>query len=80
MRKDIDNLFEKQLEKQSKVNTAFNSMLKRKNILQSKIFKKRYERVNKHISGNVGKSANPFKCNPKSVFSEYINDPKMDIP
>jgi hypothetical protein len=55
-------------------------MLKRKNILQSKIFKKRYERVSKHISGNRGIGANPFKGNPKSVFSEYINDPKMDIP
>ena len=61
----------------------FTRFLRRKNILEAKLFKKKYERVAKHISGipKGGKHLNPFeKQAPVSVFSEQMHDPKMNIP
>jgi len=57
--------------------------LRRKNILETKLFKKKYERIAAHISGmpKSGGNLNPFdKPQPVSVFSEEIHDPKMNIP
>ena len=57
--------------------------LRRKNNLEAKLFKKKYERVAKHICGipNGEKRLNPFTAPYKpSVYAETIMDPKMDVP
>jgi hypothetical protein len=33
------------------VTTAYNAMLKRKTLLEAKLFKQKYEKINKHLSG-----------------------------
>jgi hypothetical protein len=53
--------------------------LRRKNIMETKVFKKKYEAVNQHISGipKLGRQDDEYK---PSVFSEQLSDPKMNIP
>jgi len=56
---------------------------KRKNIIEFKLTKLKFSRVAKYISGNPkGEgSLNPFTAPYKpSVYSENVQDPKMDIP
>lgn len=50
--------------------------------MEAKIFKKKYERIAKHMSGMPKDvSFNPFESSYKpSVFNEDIVDPKMNIP
>jgi hypothetical protein len=58
-------------------------MLKRKNLLEAKLFKRRYDKMQKHLTGMPGldASVNPFKRPYKpSVFSESINDSTQSIP
>jgi hypothetical protein len=65
------------------VTSEYNTMLKRKNLLEAKLFKKRYEKVQKHLNGvpNMDSSLNPFKRQYKpSIFNETMNDTKMDVP
>jgi hypothetical protein len=38
-------MFEKEISKYRSVNSSFNAMLKRKNLLEAKLFKKKYEKV-----------------------------------
>lgn len=48
-------------------------MLKRKNLLEAKLFKRRYEKMEKHLNGmpSMEKTMNPFnKVHTKSVFNE----------
>lgn len=52
--------------------------MKRKNILEAKLFIKKYERVAKHISGMPKLNLTPHY--QPSVFCENLLDPKMDIP
>lgn len=57
--------------------------LKKKSILEFNLFKKKYERISKHISGMPSSESqlNPFTRQYKpSVFSENTADPKMGIP
>ena len=58
-------------------------MLKRKNLLECKLFKKKYENVEAHLNGipNMEQYNNPFKRNHlPSIFNEHLSDNKMDIP
>lgn len=50
--------------------------------MEAKIFKKKYERIAKHMSGMPkDPHMNPFESLYKpSVFNEDIVDPKMNIP
>jgi hypothetical protein len=53
----------------------FHQFLRRKNILEAKIFKKKYERIAKHISGipKFDRGLSPFTAPYKpSVFSESV--------
>jgi hypothetical protein len=65
------------------ITSEYNAMLKRKNLLEAKLFKRRYEKMQKHLNGmpSLEKSMNPFNrpYNP-SVFSENALDDKMLIP
>lgn len=64
------------------VTSEYNAMLKRKNLLEAKLFKKRYEKVQKHLNGNhnLENSMNPFKRPYQaSIFNEKVTD-KMEIP
>lgn len=57
--------------------------LRKKNILETKLFKMKYSSMQKHIGGipNQEKHLNPFQKPLKpSVFTEMIMDPKMNIP
>ena len=57
--------------------------MRKKNNLEAKLFKKKYERIAKHISGipSGEKHLNPFTSPYKpSVYTETLMDPKMDIP
>ena len=57
--------------------------LRRKNILETKLFKMKYNSMQKHIGGipNQERHLNPFQKPMKpSVFTEMIMDPKMNIP
>mmetsp|Transcript_32530 Transcript_32530/g.49757 ORF Transcript_32530/g.49757 Transcript_32530/m.49757 type:complete len:102 (+) Transcript_32530:75-380(+) len=63
--------------------SEYSHYLRRKNNLETRLFKKKYERISKHISGTGRheKQANPFTRSYKpSVFNEQIMDPKMNIP
>ena len=79
---EINKLFQKEIEKFRGVSSQFNGMLKRKNILEAKLFKKRYEKVEKHLNRipNLDASFNPFKKSIQSVFIDEQKDPMMDIP
>jgi hypothetical protein len=80
---EIDKLFKLELEKMRGVTSEFNTMLKRKNLLEAKLFKRRYDKMQKHLTGMPGldASVNPFKIPYKpSVFSESINDSTQSIP
>jgi hypothetical protein len=48
---EINKLFAKEMTKYRGVTSEYNSMLKRKNLLEAKLFKKRYEKVQKHLNG-----------------------------
>lgn len=48
---EIDRMFLKEMTKYRRVTSEFNSMLKRKNLLEAKLFKKRYERTQKFLNG-----------------------------
>jgi hypothetical protein len=53
----------------------FHEYIKKKNILEAKLFKKKYERVAKHVSGmpKMDRHMNPFTSPYKaSVFAETI--------
>ena len=60
----------------------YNEFLRKKNNMEAKIFKKKYERISKHMSGMPKDLlSNPFDTSYKpSVFNEDIVDPKMNIP
>ena len=60
---EINKLFQKEMSKYRGVTSEFNSMLKRKNLLEAKLFKKRYEKVQKHLNGNPNfeLTLNPFR-------------------
>ena len=58
-------------------------MLKRKNLLEAKLFKKKYENIAKYLNGNSNLeiSMNPFRKPYKpSIFNENIFDNKMEVP
>lgn len=42
---EINRMFSKQMAKYRNVTSEYNTMLKRKNLLEAKLFKKRYEKV-----------------------------------
>jgi len=42
---EINKIFSKEMLKYRNVTSEYNSMLKRKNLLEAKLFKKRYEKV-----------------------------------
>lgn len=42
---EINKLFVKEMAKYRGVTSEFNAMLKRKNLLEGKLFKKRYEKI-----------------------------------
>lgn len=42
---EVDKMFTKEMSKYRGVTTEYNAMLKRKNLLEAKLFKKRYEKV-----------------------------------
>jgi hypothetical protein len=42
---EIDRLFDTEISKYRKVTSSYNAMLKRKNMLELKIFKKKYESI-----------------------------------
>ena len=76
-------MFSKEMSKYRGITSEYNSMLKRKNLLEAKLFKKRYEKVQKHLNGipNLDNSLNPFKKGYKaSIFNEGASDTKMEIP
>ena len=60
---EINKLFTKEMMKYRGVTSEYNAMLKRKNLLEAKLFKKRYEKVQKHLNGNpiLENGLNPFK-------------------
>jgi hypothetical protein len=61
------------MDKYKGITAEFNAMLKRKNLLEAKLFKRRYEKMQKHLNGmpSMERSLNPFnKIHPKSVFNE----------
>lgn len=65
------------------VTAEYNAMLKRKNLLEAKLFKRRYEKVQKHLNGlaNADKTMNPFNKPPTaSVFSENALNSNEQIP
>ena len=69
--------------KRSQSPIEYHEYLKRKNILETKLFKKKYEKVARHISGipKTEKHLNPFiRSHKPSVFNEQLADPKMGIP
>lgn len=70
---EVNKMFSKEMTKYKSVTSEFNSMLKRKNLLEAKLFKKRYEKVEKHLNGipNMDSSLNPFK---KSYQPSIFND------
>jgi hypothetical protein len=56
-------MFTKEMAKYRGVTSEFNAVLKRKNLLETKLFKKRYEKVQKHLNGipHIESHLNPFK-------------------
>jgi hypothetical protein len=80
---EIDKIFREELDKIKGVTSEFNIMLKRKNLLEAKMFRRRYDKMQKHLTGIPGLEAtcNPFKRPHKpSVFSESISDATGSIP
>ena len=64
-------------------NNDYAQYCKKKSILELKLFKKKYERINDHITGNrkAESKLSPFSgAHRPSVFNENLIDPKMDIP
>jgi len=65
------------MEKFKGVTSEYNSMLKRKNLLEAKLFKRRYEKIRRHLSGmpNTEATFNPFKkAHAPSIFNENHKD------
>ncbi len=66
-------MFKEEMEKIKGVNRDYVSMLKRRNFLETKVFKRKFEKMQKHLNGKPSQDTtmNPFKRphNP-SVFSE----------
>jgi|LauGreDrversion4_2_1035121.scaffolds.fasta_scaffold310730_2 hypothetical protein len=80
---EINRLFQIEMEKFKGVTSEYHAMLKRKNLLEAKLFKRRFEKMRKHLSGlpNLDSSLNPFKkAQPPSIFNERQTDDKIDIP
>jgi len=79
---DINRIFEKEMSKHRGVSIHYNAMVKRKNLLETKLFKQRYLQMVQHLNGmpNAEKAANPFLKSPWSIFNESLADPKMEIP
>lgn len=80
---EINRLFQLEMEKFKGVTSEYHAMLKRKNLLEAKLFKRRYEKMRRHLSGmpSLETTLNPFKkqYNP-SIFSEHQYDDKIEIP
>lgn len=70
---EIHKLFLQEMERYKGVTAEYNAMLKRKNLLEAKLFKRRYQKMEKHLNGmpNLDRTLNPFSrpYNP-SVFNE----------
>ena len=49
---DINKMFESQITKYRGVSSEFNAMLKRKNLLEARLFKKRYEKIQRYLNGS----------------------------
>jgi stalled ribosome alternative rescue factor ArfA len=65
------------------ITLEFIAMLKRKNLLEAKLFKRRYEKITKFLGGLPvqDQTMNPFKKTaPQSVFNEHLHDEKTSIP
>lgn len=75
--REIKNLFQEEMNRMRGVNREYVSMLKRRNFLEAKVFKRKFEKMHKHLSGmpSLDATLNPFKRphNP-SVFSESQTD------
>jgi len=48
---EINKLFQREMAKIKGVTSEYNSMLKRKNLLEAKLFKRRFEKMKRHING-----------------------------
>ena len=70
----------KQLGARKQSYSEFNHFLKRKNIMEAKVFKKRYERVDKYISGIPKPIGGINKEYRPSIYNDEVVDPKVDIP
>ena len=72
---EIQRLFALELSRYKGVTTEYNAILKRKNLLEAKLFKRKYEKISKHLSGmsSRDRNLNPFNKLPNpSVVSENI--------
>jgi hypothetical protein len=51
------------MEKFKGVTSEYHAMLKRKNLLEAKLFKRRFEKMRRHLSGmpSLEATLNPFK-------------------
>lgn len=60
---EINRLFQLEMEKFKGVTSEYHAMLKRKNLLEAKLFKRRYEKMRRHLSGmpSLETTLNPFK-------------------
>jgi hypothetical protein len=80
---EINKLFSKEMVRYRSVTTEFNAILKRKYLLEAKLFKKKYEKVQKHLNGNpnIDLILNPFRRPYQpSIFNDKMHDNKMEIP
>ncbi|TNV84874.1 hypothetical protein FGO68_gene1032 [Halteria grandinella] len=80
---EIHKLFTQEMSKYKGVTAEYNAMLKRKNLLEAKLFKRRYEKVQKHLNGlsSSDKAMNPFNRPPlSSVFNEAALNSNDQIP
>ena len=71
------------MEKFKGVTTEYHAMLKRKNLLEAKLFKRRFEKMRRHLSGipSMEVTLNPFKkTQSPSIFSENQYDDRIKIP
>ena len=80
---EINRLFQLEMEKFKGVTSEYLAMLKRKNLLEARLFKCRFEKMRRHLIGmpSLEATLNPFKKqhNP-SIFSENQYDDKIKIP
>lgn len=70
---EIHKIFSQEMERYKGVTAEYNSMLKRKNLLEAKLFKRKYEKMQKHLNGmpSMDRTLNPFsRPYVPSVFNE----------